>query len=372
MAAALPPSMAASARSMPSDNVPTASATTRAAAALSTTMSRCGPRSPASTRRTTSALAAGSPPTSWSLRRRGETERHGVDVERADAAVVGEGQHRRGPGRRQLVEPAAVDHPDVGRTVGAQRRQHALGEARVGDADHLAAHPPRVGHRSEQVEHQRDPDLAACRSGEAERRVEPGGETEPDPGLLDAAHHVVGRQLDRHAERFQHVRRAALRRGAARPVLAHRHAGGGGDERGHRRHVDRVRSIAAGADDVDRPRPATRRSSGTSVAAPEHGVEQPGQLVGRLALDAQGDGEGDQLRRRRAAGQDRLHRRGGLVCGQVATVDELADQRRPAAVGGQFVDARRRVGAAFVTLGHATRIYCDGEAIVRPAGAAGG
>ena len=44
----------------------------------------------------------------------------------------------------------------------------------------------------------------------------------------------------------------------------------------------------------------------------EHRVEQSGQLVGRLALGSQRDGEGDELGRRRVAGEDRAHRRGGF------------------------------------------------------------
>ena len=66
VAAALPLSIAAAASSTPSANDSADAATTRAAAALSTTMSRCGPRSPPRTRRTTPALYAGSPPTSCS------------------------------------------------------------------------------------------------------------------------------------------------------------------------------------------------------------------------------------------------------------------------------------------------------------------
>ena len=50
-----------------SSNDPTASATTRAAPALRTTMSRCGPCSPAKTRRAYAALTWGSPPTSSSV-----------------------------------------------------------------------------------------------------------------------------------------------------------------------------------------------------------------------------------------------------------------------------------------------------------------
>ena len=135
----------------------------------------------------------------------------------------------------------------------AQRRQHPLGDRRVGDADQLAADPPGVGHRAEQVEHRGDADLAAARRGEAERRMELRREAEADAGLLDAAQHALGRQLDRHAQRLEHVGGAALRRRRPGAVLAHRHAGAGDHDGGHRADVDRVTAVAAGADDVDRP-----------------------------------------------------------------------------------------------------------------------
>ena len=45
----------------------------------------------------------------------------------------------------------------------------------------------------------------------------------------------------------------------------------------------------------------------------QHRVEQPGQLVGGLALGPQGDDEADQLGRRGPVPEDRRHRRAGLV-----------------------------------------------------------
>ena len=95
------------------------------------------------------------------------------------------------------------------------------------------------------------------RAGAAKRNAgwKRGREAEADPGLLDAAPHAVGRQLDDDAELLEHVGRAAQRRRAAGAVLAHRDAGAGDDDGRHRRHVDRVRAVAAGADDVDGARP---------------------------------------------------------------------------------------------------------------------
>ena len=152
-------------------------------------MSRCGPCSPASTRRTAAAFSAGSPPTSSS------------GIAGARPSATGSTRNDRTwpsssastcdvPGGGQLVEPVAVDHPRLDRAVDAQRREHPLGDGGVGDADQLPAHPAGVRHRSQQVEHGGDPDLLASRSGEAERRVVRRREAEPDAGSLDAAQHA--------------------------------------------------------------------------------------------------------------------------------------------------------------------------------------
>ena len=185
------------------------------------------------------------------------------------------------------------------------------------------------------------PISAPRRRGEAERRVEPGREAEADAGLLDAAQHAGRRQLDDDAERLEHVGRAAQRRRRPGAVLAHRHAGPGDDDGGHRRHVDRVRAVAARADDVDGPAPqlvVQRHQLGRR----QHGVEQPGQLVGRLALGPQRDDEADQLGRRGVAAEDRRHRRSRLVGGQVAPGEQLGQQARPPPVAGPAGRRRRR------------------------------
>ena len=89
-----------------------------------------------------------------------------------------------------------------------------------------------------------------------------------------------GIELDRHAERLEHVGRAALRRRGPGAVLAHRHPGAGDDDRRHRRHVDRVAAVAAGADDVDRPGRAGPPSSGTTSAAPSTASSRPDSSSG--------------------------------------------------------------------------------------------
>ena len=141
------------------------------AAALSSTMLRCGPCSPASTRRTTSALCAGVAADQLVGDRRRQAERHRVDGERAHLVVLQREHGRDCPVVVSSSRPLPCTTQAPVRAVQAQRGQHPLGDRRVGHADQLAAHPPGVGHRAEQVEHRRDADLPPARGGEAERRV---------------------------------------------------------------------------------------------------------------------------------------------------------------------------------------------------------
>ncbi len=122
----------------------------------------------------------------------------------------------------------------------AERHEHAFSEAPVGDADEMAAHAAGIRHRSEQVEHEGNPDLPAGGTGVAECRMEARRKAEPDARLVETPRDTVGAEVDRHAQLLEHVRRAALRRHAAVAVLANRDAGPGDHDRGHRRHVHRM------------------------------------------------------------------------------------------------------------------------------------
>ena len=104
--------------------------------------------------------------------------------------------------------------PKTPAMIGADRR--------VAHADELVPDPGRVGERPEEVEHGRHPELLADRPDEAHGGVEALGEAEPHARLGDAAGHALGADLDRHAQRLEHVGRArptTTRRGcrACRP-----------------------------------------------------------------------------------------------------------------------------------------------------------
>jgi hypothetical protein len=77
-------------------------------------------------------------------------------------------------------------------------------------------------------------------------------------------------QLDARAQRLQHVGAARLRRHAAVAVLGHARAGRGDHEHRGGGDVERVRAVAAGADDVDQVgcgRRRDRRANSRSTAA---------------------------------------------------------------------------------------------------------
>ena len=100
-----------------------------------------------------------------------------------------------------------------------------------------------------------------------------------------------------------------------------------------------MRAIAAGADDVNGA-VAEVVVEGDDLGGGQYGVEQTGQLVGRLPLRPQGDDEPDQLGRGGLPGEDRGHGRAGLFGGEVPPGEQLGEQPRPSAVVGE----RIRVG----------------------------
>ena len=234
-------------------------------------MSRCGPGSPASTRRASSALVAGSPPTRASAGDGAMPRSLGIDARRSRTSPSRSSTTwRRGRGG-ELVEPvvAVDDQRPLGAPAPRARRPCAR-PCGVGDADHLPADTGRVGQRAEEVEGGGDAELAPGGTGVAHRGVEPGREAEADAGLGHAAGHLVGAAVDAHAERLEQVGRAGRRRRRPVAVLAHPPAGAGHDERREGRDVDRVGAVAAGADDVDDgsgPRGSSTRSAASSMAS---------------------------------------------------------------------------------------------------------
>ena len=131
-------------------------------------------------------------------------------------------------------------------------------------ADQLVRRAGRIGERPEDVEDRAHAELLAHRRRVLHRAVVVRREHEADAGLGDALRDLLGRQHDVGAERLEHVGAARLRRHRAVAVLGDARAGRRGDEHRRGRDVERVRRVAAGADDVDAG--ASRSGTSTLVA----------------------------------------------------------------------------------------------------------
>ena len=105
------------------------------------------------------------------------------------------------------------------------------------------------------------------------------------------------------------------------------------DDRGHRRHVDRMRAVTAGADDVDAMSARSSSVSGTIVASAIAAEQQPVQFVDRLALGSQRDDESGDLRRRGVAGRISESAAPAALGRDVDSGDERVDDTGPPAVG---------------------------------------
>ena len=196
--------------------------------------------------------------------------------------------------RRELVDPVrAVDDEGTARAELRQRlcdRPHERGRV---DADHLRACARGVGQRPQHVEHGAGRQVVPDGRGVAHGRVMRRREHEPEAELVDRARDPLGRQLEREAERLEHVGRAGGGRDRAVAVLRDPGAGRCGHDRRCRRDVDRARPVAArpgGVDEIVALRPYDE-----DVLA--HRLGAAGDLVGRLALQPECDEEAADLRR---------------------------------------------------------------------------
>ena len=132
-----------------------------------------------------------------------------------------------------------------------------------------------------------------------------------------------GLQHDVGAERLQHVGAARFRRHRAPAVLRDARAGGRGDEHRRGRDVERMRRVAAGADDVDQMLAVRHLDPGREFA---HHLRRGGDLADRLLLDPQADGQRRDHHRRHFAAHDPAHDRQHLV-GEDLPVLDRAVQR---------------------------------------------
>ena len=147
-------------------------------------------------------------------------------------------------------------------------------------ADQLAPRAGRVGQRPEQVEDRAHAQRAPHGPRVAHGGVVGGRVQVAEAVALDHLRGLLGREVDRHAERLEHVGRARARRGRAVTVLGDGAAAGGRDEGRRRGDVERARAVAAGAGGVDQV--VARGRHGDDVRA--HRARRADQLVDGLAL----------------------------------------------------------------------------------------
>ena len=126
----------------------------------------------------------------------------------------------------------------------------------------------------------------------------------------------------REAERLEHVGGAGGRRHGPVPVLGNARAGRRRHDRGRRRDVERVRAVAARPGRVDEVVPL--RPHRQDVLA--HRLRATGDLVRRLALDAERDEEAADLGRRRLAAHDLVHDLTRALTREVASLEQLCER----------------------------------------------
>ena len=177
--------------------------------------------------------------------------------------------------------------PRAGEHAGHQRRHPRVGAPRppahVGCAG-LVSGPRKLNAVA-------TPSSRARHGGVPHRRVEGLGEAERDAGLRRPPRPPAPGVRSRSTPSASSTSADPQDDDAARlPCLTTRRAGAGDDERGHRRDVDRVRPVAAGADDVD----GSARAPRSGWRAPS--IARPGRAsLDRLALGPQRHQEAGDL-----------------------------------------------------------------------------
>ena len=343
--------------------------TTSPAAALSTTTSRCGPRSPASTRPGQAGVGGRVAADEVLGRRRA-----------ASPSSAGSTGPRRGRRRRRAPTPStssvvvSSSRPSSPCTTStpAWRRGSAARRASARPATGRPRRPPGAAPGPGWPSGPRMLNAVGMpssrRGGPAWRSAgwNAGREAERHAGLprRSAATSSGASSIATPSASSRSADAARRRRGPV-AVLAHRHAGAGDDERRQRRDVDGVAAVAAGADDVD------------GAVAPRLGDGAPGRRppAWRRA------GRSAPRRSRPSCAGRRRTRPAGPAWPRPSRISAMAAR---AWLGGQ-VARRRRAGRARPATRRGRRASSSGEATradarirradaapLRPTGDAGG
>ena len=199
---------------------------------------------------------------------------------------------------------AAVDDQCV---LGAEALQRAHLDADQVGMEHAHQHvrrAGRIGQRPEDVEDGLDAQFLAHRRDVLHRRVMVRREHETDADVGDALRDLHGRQVNVNAQRFQHIGTARLARHAAPAMLADLGAAGRCDEHRAGRDVEGVRTIAAGAHDIDQVRGVGHQHLGRHLA---HHLRGSGDFADGFFLDAQAGDQRGHHHGRALAAHDEPH-----------------------------------------------------------------
>jgi hypothetical protein len=254
-----------------------------------------------------------------------------------DPAILNVEQHELARGRCLVPARLAVHDERPLDVHAGQRAGHEFGRVEAPGTDQLPGRHRRVGQRPEHVENGAHAHRAPDRHDGLHRRVIGRREQEREIGCLEAGDCLRLVQRQRHAEAFEQVGAARLRRHRAVAVFDDAHAAGRGQQAGAGRQVETAGTVAAGADGIDRRRAVRYLRVHGQLA---HRPCESAQLVGRLAFRPQSRQErarkrGIQFPRREAA-----HQIVGVVLGQRLAVQQPVEERaqaRPAV--GRIHDA---------------------------------
>ena len=208
----------------------------------------------------------------------------------------------------------------------AQALQHAHQNADQVGMEHpqqLVRRAGGVGERTEDVEQRAHTQFAAHRGGVLHGAMEFRREHEADADGVDALGHLLGREVEVHAQRLQHVGTAAGRRDRAPAVLGDARPGCGSNEGSGGRNVEGVRGVAAGAAGVDQVRVVLRRHLGGEFA---HHLRGGGDLADGFLLYPEARDDAGDLHRREFAAHDLAHQRQHLVVEDFALLDQPGER----------------------------------------------
>ena len=155
------------------------------------------------------------------------------------------------------------------------------------------------------------------------RPVQKRRKEESDTRLANRAGDHLGRRLNVHAERLQHVARAAPARRAPVAVLRDVRPGAGRHDGGARRNVERLSAGAPRAARVDDRKVADVDARGLLA----HDKGGAGDFVGRRTLDGKGHEVGGDLGGGRPAFHDEAHRLARLLEREVLAAPQFLDER---------------------------------------------